>query len=133
MLTGVNATGGTLVFDGDCGFCTRSLGWLRLLDTKRRVTTAPFQRPDAPGMVDATPELCAAAVRWKGVDGTTAGGAAAINAALSAALNTDVPVRLYRHTRAAQEGLYDWVARNRGRLPGMTPWCDRFPADCGRS
>ncbi|NMI01280.1 DCC1-like thiol-disulfide oxidoreductase family protein [Pseudonocardia acidicola] len=129
----MNGTGGTLVFDGDCGFCTRSLGWLRLLDTRRRIATVPYQRPDAPAAVGASPEDCAAAVRWKGADGTAAAGAAAVNAALSAALDTDLPLRVYRRTQAVQDRLYDWVARNRGRLPGITPWCARYPADCGRA
>lgn len=123
---------GTLVFDGDCGFCTRSLGWLRMLDRHRRVTTVPLQRPGAADLVDATPEQCSTAIRWKGADGSTCSGAEAVNAALAVALQTRRPGRFYSRTGRAQDSLYEWVARHRGRLPGMTPWCESYPQDCGR-
>ncbi|GEL19178.1 DCC1-like thiol-disulfide oxidoreductase family protein [Pseudonocardia asaccharolytica] len=128
----MNLTAGTLVFDGDCGFCMRALGWLRVLDRDSRITTVPAQRPGAAELVDATVPECAASVRWKGADGTTAAGAEAANAALAVALGTELPVRLYRRTRTIQEAVYDWVSRHRGRLPGLTPWCRRYPGDCGR-
>jgi len=124
---------GTLVFDGDCGFCTRSLGWLRLADRSHRITTVPFQRPGAADLVDATPEQCGVAIRWRGEDGATAAGAEAANAALAVALQRRWPVAVYRRTRRVQDAMYDWVARHRGRLPGMTPWCQTYPADCGRA
>ena len=123
---------GTLVFDGDCGFCTRSVGWLRLADRKHRVTTVPLQRPGAPDLVGATPQQCAVEVRWQGEDGATAGGAAAVSAALAVALQKQWPVRLYARTHRVQDAMYSWVARHRGRLPGMTPWCQSYPEDCGR-
>ncbi|GAA4882344.1 DCC1-like thiol-disulfide oxidoreductase family protein [Pseudonocardia benzenivorans] len=123
---------GTLVFDGDCGFCTRSLGWLRLLDAHARIATVPFQRPDAAALVDATPQQCRAEVRWKGADGATAGGSAAVAAALSVALQRGWPRALHARTARAQDTVYRWVARHRSRLPGTTPWCIRHPADCGR-
>ncbi|MFC5994589.1 DCC1-like thiol-disulfide oxidoreductase family protein [Pseudonocardia hispaniensis] len=128
----MNLTAGTLVFDGDCGFCMRALGWLRVLDRDSRITTVPAQRPDAPTLVDATAEQCRASVRWKGADGSTAAGAEAANAALSVALGTDLPMRLYRRTQNLQETCYEWISRNRGQLPGLTPWCRRYPGDCGR-
>jgi predicted DCC family thiol-disulfide oxidoreductase YuxK len=69
-------------------------------------------------------------VRWQGVDSSRAAAAEAINAALAAALGTRAPLLVYRLTRRAQESLYQWIANNRFRLPGATPWCDRYPADC---
>lgn len=127
------AHAGTVVFDGDCGFCTRSLGWLRALDRHRRLTTVPLQRPGAADLVGATPQECADAVRWRGADGATAGGAAAVNAALGVALQAGWPEILYARTRPLQDAIYAWTARHRGRLPGITPWCVRYPADCGRA
>lgn len=121
---------GVLVFDGRCGFCTRSVGWLRRVDRRRRVELVPLQLPGAPARVGATVEECLAAVRWQHADGSRAAAAEAINSALAAALGTPVPVLVYRVTRRLQEWLYRWVADNRYRLPGATPWCERYPADC---
>lgn len=121
---------GVLVFDGRCGFCTRSVGWLRRLDRHRRIELLPLQQPGAPARVGATVEQCLAAVRWLGTDSSQAAAAEAINAALAAALGTRVPLLVYKLTRPAQERLYQWVANNRYRLPGATPWCERRPADC---
>jgi predicted DCC family thiol-disulfide oxidoreductase YuxK len=121
---------GVLVFDGRCGFCTRSVGWLRRLDRGRRVDLVPLQQPGAPARVGATVEECLAAVHWQRADGSRAAAAEAINAALAAALGSRAPVFVYRVTWRAQEWLYQWVANNRYRLPGATPWCERYPADC---
>lgn len=121
---------GVLVFDGRCGFCTRSIGWLRSLDRHRRVELLPLQQPGAPARVGATVEECLAAVRWQGADSSRAAAAEAINAALAAALGTCAPLVMYRLTQHAQEWLYQWVANNRYRFPGAIPWCERRPADC---
>lgn len=121
----------TLVFDGECGFCMRALGWLRLLDGKRRIDTLPFQRPGVPESIGATPEECAGSVQWRGADGTRLEGAAAVNAALAEALGSSLPVTAYRRSSGGQERLYHWVAERRGRLPGVRPWCARYPDDCG--
>jgi predicted DCC family thiol-disulfide oxidoreductase YuxK len=121
-----------LVFDGDCGFCTRALGWLRLLDGKRMIETVPFQRPGVPESLGLTAEQCAGSVQWRGADGSRAEGAEAIAAALAAAVRTDLPTRLYQRTAGPQRALYSWVAGHRHRLPGIEPWCARYPEDCGR-
>lgn len=121
---------GVLVFDGRCGFCTRSVGWLRRLDRHRRVELLPLQQPGAPARVGATVEQCLAAVRWRGTDSSQAAAAEAINAALAAALGTRAPLLLYKLTRRGQERLYQWIADNRYRLPSTTPWCERCPVDC---
>lgn len=120
-----------LVFDGECGFCTRAVGWLRLVDRYRLIETAPYQRPGVPESVGASREQCAASVQWRGADGTRAEGAAAISAALAVALDATWPPWLYRRTSRVQTWLYKWVSENRYRLPGVTPWCSRYPHDCG--
>jgi predicted DCC family thiol-disulfide oxidoreductase YuxK len=119
-----------LVFDGDCGFCTRALGWLRLLDRRRIIDTVPSQRPGVPESLGLTREQCSASVQWRGVDGYRAEGAEAIAAALSVALKSDLPRRLHQRTAGPQRAMYTWVATNRHRLPGVTPWCERYPYDC---
>lgn len=121
----------TLVFDGNCGFCTRTLGWLRLADRRRIIVTVPLQRPGIAESLGLTPQQCAEAVQWRGADGRHAEGAEAIAAAWAVARDTDWPLRVYRRTAGAQRALYGLVARNRHRLPGITPWCARYPNDCG--
>ena len=51
----------TLVFDGTCGFCTRSVRLLEALDRNRRVTAMPFQKSGVPASVGLTLEECEAA------------------------------------------------------------------------
>jgi predicted DCC family thiol-disulfide oxidoreductase YuxK len=120
-----------LVFDGECGFCMRALGWLRFLDKKRLIETMPHQRPGVPESIGATPFECAESVQWRGPDGIRLEGAAAVNAALGTAVGSSVPMELYRRSAPVQERLYRWVAEHRRRLPGMSPWCARYPDDCG--
>jgi predicted DCC family thiol-disulfide oxidoreductase YuxK len=122
---------GRLVFDGRCGFCTRSTGWLRRLDRRNRVEVRTLQTPGVPASVGRTAQECTEQVRWLGSDGRQRGGADAVNAALSAALGTRAPLHLYRLTAVAQDRVYAWVAANRYRLPGATPRCSTHPAECG--
>jgi predicted DCC family thiol-disulfide oxidoreductase YuxK len=119
-----------LVFDGQCGFCTRALGWLRLVDRRRLIDTVPYQRAGVPELLGISREQCAGSLQWLGADGSRAEGAAAINAALAYALGANWPERLYGRTASTQRRLYQWVARHRHRLPGITPWCARYPNDC---
>lgn len=121
---------GRLVFDGGCGFCTRSAGWLRRLDRHGRIELQPFQRAGAPESVGVTAEQCREAVQWLGPDGVRRSGADAVNAALSTALGTGIPAVVYGATAGVQERVYTWVAEHRGRLPGAVPHCERHPEDC---
>lgn len=124
--------GGTLIFDGECGFCTRSRNVLVRLDRRHRVSTVPFQRRGVPEQVGVSREDLAASVYWLDDDGSRYSGAHAVNAALSAALGTSLPLRVYRApgVRTVQEAVYRWVSNNRHRLPGTTPWCTSHPDSC---
>ena len=122
--------GGRLVFDGDCGFCTRCVSWLGRLDRGSRVDTRPLQMPGAPESVLSTRAECLDSVQWLGEDGHPRSGAEAVNAALGVALQTRLPLALYRISARAQERVYRWVAANRSRLPGSTPHCRAHPDDC---
>jgi predicted DCC family thiol-disulfide oxidoreductase YuxK len=119
-----------LVFDGECGFCARALGWLRLADRHRLIDTVPYQHAGVPERLGLSRERCAESLHWRGEDGAVVSGAEAISAALAVALDARWPERLYRHTSGGQERLYRWVAAHRHRLPGITPWCARYPHDC---
>jgi predicted DCC family thiol-disulfide oxidoreductase YuxK len=123
---------GTLIFDGNCGFCTRSRNALVKLDRHHRIATAPFQRPGTRERTGLTEEQLGSAVWWLDENGGKRSGAAAVNAALAAALGTKAPVLFYRlpGVRQAQESAYRWVARNRHRFPGTKPWCESNPEDC---
>ena len=119
-----------LVFDGECGFCMRALGWLQRLDRKHLIEALPYQRPGVAESIGATPSECAESVQWRGPDSVRLEGAAAVNAALGTAVGTGLPLKLYRHTAPVQERLYRLVAENRRRLPGVSPWCVQHPQDC---
>lgn len=69
---------------------------------------------------------------WLDDSGEVYGGAEAINAALSAALGTRLPLLIYRvpGMRAVQEAVYRWVADHRYRFHGTTPYCESHPVAC---
>lgn len=123
---------GLLVFDGECGFCTRSRDLLVRLDRRRRLETAAFQEPGVTERTGIGRAEFAESVWWFGADGSRLRGAAAVNAALGAALGFGLPLAVYRvpGIRQAQEAAYRWVAANRYRFPGTTPWCTRHPGRC---
>jgi predicted DCC family thiol-disulfide oxidoreductase YuxK len=110
----------TLIFDGDCGFCTTAVLWLQR--TLPRVpATAPFQWTD---------EEQARSMVWFVAGGRRYGGAAAIAAMLRGQPNFGLRVLGWLGTVPpwswAAEAGYRLVARYRYRLPGGTPAC-RMP------
>jgi len=121
---------GTLVFDGECGFCTRTLRWLRRIDRRGRVTPRPSQASGVLAPMGLTARDAANSVWWFGDDGRLAHGAEAVNQAVAAAIGTRAPLALYRLTRWPQERLYRWVAAHRHRFPGVTPYCTEHPHEC---
>lgn len=125
-----DTTTGRLVFDGRCGFCTRCVDWLRLLDRHGRVDVQPYQAAGVQASVGATVEQCGEAVQWRGHDGVRRSGADAVNAVLSEITGTPLPSLLYRVTGGVQEWAYRWVADHRGAFPGTTPHCEAHPQDC---
>ena len=61
---------------------------------------------------------------WTRTLGTTA--------ALSVALGTRLPLRIYRvpGIRFIQNAVYRWIADHRYRFPGTTPYCESHPVGC---
>jgi predicted DCC family thiol-disulfide oxidoreductase YuxK len=122
----------TLVFDGACGFCTRSVRLLDSLDRDRRVTAVPFQKSGVPASVGLTVEECEETAWAIAPNGDRHRGAEAVNAAVAAALGTAAPLLLYSlpGIRQLQDFIYHLVASNRSRLPGDRPYCAQHPAEC---
>ena len=115
---------GTLVFDGDCAFCSSTARFVRGL-TGPAVHVVPYQRADLAGL-GLTAEQGAEAVWFVHPGGRKDRGHRAIAAALNAAGGIWRPVGAALTASPVEpvaERAYAWIARNRHRLPGGTPEC----------
>jgi predicted DCC family thiol-disulfide oxidoreductase YuxK len=113
-----------LVFDGDCGFCTRSAAVARRL-LPAGCAVVPWQGADL-AAVGTTAARAQREVLWVPPTGDVVGGARAVAAALRAAGSGWA--LLGRLLQLPPVGLladvvYRVVAANRMRLPGGTPAC----------
>ena len=113
-----------LIFDGDCGFCSRCARF-----AARRLPSAaevkPWQRVDL-AAYGVSPEQAAHEVVWVGTDGRIDGGAQAIaRLLLDCGGAWKLPGLLLRVPpfRWVGHGLYRLVANNRYRLPGGSAAC----------
>ncbi|MGH3148400.1 MAG: thiol-disulfide oxidoreductase DCC family protein [Rubrobacter sp.] len=122
----------TLIFDGACGFCTRSVRLLQSLDRDHRVTAVPYQNPGIPEAHGLSYAQCEAAIWAITPEGGRYSGAAAVNAALTVALGTRLPLWFYAvpGVGGLQNLAYSLVASNRRRLPGDAPYCRQHPEGC---
>jgi predicted DCC family thiol-disulfide oxidoreductase YuxK len=113
----------TLVFDGDCGFCTTCVGAMRRLGLTADEVVA-WQQADLPAL-GLTAEQCAEKLQWVGDSGRRESGHLAVAALLEANGAWRVLGRLLRapviSPLAARA--YTWVADHRMSLPGGTPAC----------
>jgi predicted DCC family thiol-disulfide oxidoreductase YuxK len=123
---------GVLFFDGACGMCTRSRDFLLKLDRTGDLQTEPLQRAGTAERLGISHERLMESVWWLDPSGQVYGGAEAANAAVSVALGTRLPLRLYRvpGMRSVQSAIYRWVADHRYRFPGKTPYCESHPVAC---
>ncbi|WP_216870854.1 thiol-disulfide oxidoreductase DCC family protein [Modestobacter excelsi] len=124
----------TLVFDGDCAFCTRSAEVARRL-LPADVRVEPWQFLDLAAL-GTTAARARHEVLWigrdGGVDGGVAGGAPAVALALRAAGLPWSPIGVLLSLpplRWAAPVLYRLIADNRYRLPGGTAACRVPPGD----
>ncbi|MGC0208048.1 thiol-disulfide oxidoreductase DCC family protein [Streptomyces levis] len=113
-----------LIFDGDCGFCTMSVGVVQRL-VRPRCEVVAWQQADLTSL-GVTEERARYEALWVTPTGRVYGGAQAVAKillsgggvwAVAGALLTLPPVRWAAH------GVYRLVADNRARLPGGAGAC----------
>ncbi len=108
----------TVVFDGECGICRRSVERLRSWDTEGRLRMVPFQ---GPGVMDRYPQIEEAefreAVQVIAPDGRYWSGADAVEQALRQAGRRRLAgLFTLPLARPIARRVYRWVARNRPLL-----------------
>ena len=113
----------TLVYDGDCAFCTSSVRLLSRLHLRAdQVVAWQFADLDALGL---TQQQCEEAVQLV-ADGRTSSGHAAFARLLLRSQWYWRPLGLLMLTPPLSwiaRGLYSLIARNRDKMPGGTPAC----------
>jgi predicted DCC family thiol-disulfide oxidoreductase YuxK len=117
-----------LIFDGDCGFCTRSVNVLKRLPIDAEVTAFQFADLELYG---TTEERASYEVLWVDRSGRVYGGAQAIARLLVYAGGIyAVAGHLLRTPplRWMATGVYRMIANNRQRMPGGTVACALPPA-----
>lgn len=116
-----------LVYDGDCGICTKLS---RVVTNRLRARPSDFvvtahQHADLTAL-GLTSAQCDAALQWVAADGRVS---SAEDAVARTVLASRMPFRplgaflLAPGVHAIAGLAYRWVARNRHRLPGGTPAC----------
>lgn len=118
----------TLVFDGDCAFCTSSVKAMQRLGLKADEVT-PWQRADLPTL-KLTPEQCRQKLQWVADDGRIDSGHRAVARLLLANALPWKPIGLLLLMPPISwlaSVVYDLVAANRSKLPGGTPACAAPP------
>ncbi|MGH3968100.1 MAG: thiol-disulfide oxidoreductase DCC family protein [Mycobacterium sp.] len=112
--------------------CTRSVDSILKLNRTGDLRTAPLQGPGVAERLGIPSSQLLDSGRWLDASGAVYSGAEAMNAAVSAAIGTRLPLMLYRipGVRFVQEAIYRWVATHRYRFPGTTPYCESHPAAC---
>ena len=125
IVTSVNTlTSDFLVWDGDCAFCARCVGFIeRRVKTEAKIIA--HQKADLLKL-GLTTEQCNAALQWVFRDSTTRSGSRAVAALLRSSnfgwailgVAIDLPV-----VRLISSAIYKVIAKNRQHLPGGTAAC----------
>lgn len=119
----------TLVYDGDCGFCTTSVRFLHR-HIRTSATVVAWQDCDL-ATLGLTTAQAQDKVQWVAADGTISAGHAAVGRLL---LDAGGPWRIPGRIAVTPpfcwlaRGIYRLISDNRHRLPGGTPAC-ALPAD----
>lgn len=112
-----------LIYDGDCGFCTRSARMVERLPSPVHLT--PWQETDLVAL-GTTQARARKEVLLVTADRRVFGGAPAIAELLRTSRGTWRAAGWIMAAPAARTlaaGMYRWIAANRYRLPGTTPAC----------
>lgn len=123
-MTDTRAADGRLLFDGDCGFCTKSIAWL---DARSMLGhhAMPWQSVPADELPVPVERLTTEVVLQL-PDGPVLGGADALAASVRA---SGSPLRFLGVVVAAPglrvlaRAVYRVIARNRYRMPGSSDAC----------
>lgn len=118
-----------MIFDGDCGFCTASVGVIRRW-IRPACDIQPWQRTDIASF-NLSPAECTQAVQFVDAERRVSSGSRAFMAMLRtgpvpwpvAGIIGDLPGVAWVADRT-----YRWIATNREKLPGSTPACAVPPA-----
>jgi len=112
----------TLLFDGDCGFCSSSARLAARMAPS--VHVRPYQDSDLADF-ELTAAQCAEALQWIGRGGPAAGAGAVARLLIAAGKGWSLIGRtlLVPGVRRVADVAYCVVAANRYRLPGGTPAC----------
>lgn len=123
---------GILFFDGACGMCTRAVNFILRHNRTGELQTEPLQGPGVAERLGISPSHLLDCNRWLDASGAVYSGAEAMNAAVSAAIGSQLPLSIYRipGIRFIEEAIYTWVATHRYRFRGTTPYCESHPAAC---
>jgi predicted DCC family thiol-disulfide oxidoreductase YuxK len=115
----------TVIFDGDCGFCTWCAGKLERW-VKPPAIIIPWQHA-ALDELGVSQTQCESALQWVPREGAPVAGGRAIAALLQASpwpwRVLGASLSLPGLAQLTDRG-YEIVAANRHRLPGSTPACD---------
>jgi len=117
-----------LIFDGDCGFCTRSVNVAKRLPIDSEVTAYQFADLELYG---TTEERASHEVLWVDRSGQVHGGAQAIARLLVTAGGMYAVAGWLIRTpplRWLAAGVYRLIANNREKMPGGTTACALPPA-----
>lgn len=119
----------TLLFDGTCGFCTRTVLWVQKRDTKGRLDIMPCQSAVQHGGYDLNPADCGKSIWAFTADGQVEAGAQAAALVAAELLGRRWPVQVAK-LPVIEQGLaigYRFIANNRHRLPGIKGMCSINP------
>lgn len=122
----------TVIFDGDCGLCTRTIRILQRWDRRESLQFRPCQSIPTTGWRGIWPSQCAQSVWAIADDGSFAGGSDAAYLILTSLLGNRWPYRIGRLPIIQQvsQAVYRIIAINRRRFPGDVPWCQQDPQGC---